>query len=343
MSKTISINPDLFKFSNNGGSRKKKSDGKPKLGIKVRTPKEKTKTVRKNHVLRFIRDQQEKNYKRLLESDKAIKEPQILDESFNSDFDESVKYLMSLAEETEKNAPRAQTLRRYPNQNAPESLLNFGTEPNENVSLVMPDDLQNWSVDPTPIQLAPRSKYPQPAYGCLKNGNLPTYRNYHNLTQRRPVNTNLQSIGVSTKPQSISDSQLNDKLSNILMKSEIKQTMDRMNTLPNKRMKFPKQRRTIRRTFKLGKSKRYSTVSVLVSNKTLRSQITTKTHMLKQTPIDDVRRFLVKRGFIKIGSSAPNDVLRKMYETASMVCGEIQNHNPDNLLYNFLNGAGINA
>jgi hypothetical protein len=30
--------------------------------------------------------------------------------------------------------------------------------------------------------------------------------------------------------------------------------------------------------------------------------------------------------------------LRKMYETAMMMCGEIHNHNPDNLLYNYLQG-----
>jgi len=57
---------------------------------------------------------------------------------------------------------------------------------------------------------------------------------------------------------------------------------------------------------------------------------------LKQTPINEVRKFLIKKGFIKIGTNSPNDVLRKMYETVSLVCGEIQNHNPENLLYNFI-------
>lgn len=338
MSKTISINPELFKFSSGGSRKKKSSDGQSKLGIKVRAPKAKTKTVRKNHVLKFIRDQQEKNYKKLLEGDKSIKEPDILDESFNSDFDESLKYLMSLTEETEKNAsPKNQTIRRYPNQSMESLLPTLGIEPDENVSLIMPDGLQNWT-EPTMKIAQPRNVYPVPKYGCLKNGKLPTYRNYHNLTQRRPISGggDFQNGGI-TNPMIASPPDLNERL----FKSEIKQTMDLVNLQkPQKRMRYPKQRRTVRRTFKLGKSKRHPTVSVLVSNKTLRNQISTKSHLLKQTPIDDVRRFLVKKGFIKVGSSAPNDVLRKMYESASLICGEIKNHNPDTLLYNFLNDVG---
>jgi hypothetical protein len=29
--------------------------------------------------------------------------------------------------------------------------------------------------------------------------------------------------------------------------------------------------------------------------------------------------------------------LRKMYETASMMCGEIHNHNADHVIYNYMN------
>jgi hypothetical protein len=77
-------------------------------------------------------------------------------------------------------------------------------------------------------------------------------------------------------------------------------------------------------------------VSVLVSNKTIRNNISTKTQLIKQVPILEIRRYLIKHGFIRVGSTTPNDVLRKMYESAMLICGEIQNHNPDNLLYNFL-------
>ena len=62
-----------------------------------------------------------------------------------------------------------------------------------------------------------------------------------------------------------------------------------------------------------------------------------KSQDLKHISIEDVRRYLIKRGFIRVGSSAPNDVLRKMYETANLMCGEVENHNTENLLYNYLN------
>ena len=99
----------------------------------------------------------------------------------------------------------------------------------------------------------------------------------------------------------------------------------------------PKQKRTLTRTFFLGKSKHYPHVGVLVSNKTIRKETSHKIQQLRHTPIEEVRRVLIRKGLIKVGSPAPNDVLRKMYESISLVCGEVQNHNPENLLYNYLN------
>jgi hypothetical protein len=111
----------------------------------------------------------------------------------------------------------------------------------------------------------------------------------------------------------------------------------RMNELKTTKPRPKRQKRIVRRTYKTGRSKITPNVSVLISNRTIRNNITTKTQLLKQTPIGEVKKFLIKGGFIKVGSIAPNDVLRKMYETATLICGEVTNHNPDNLLYNFMN------
>jgi len=104
-----------------------------------------------------------------------------------------------------------------------------------------------------------------------------------------------------------------------------------------RKIRYKKRKKIFKRTYRIGRSKTEPKVGVLVSNKTIRNRISTEAQLLKQTPIQDVRRFLIKKGFIKVGTNAPNDVLRKMYETVSLVCGEIQNHNPDTLLYNFVN------
>ena len=45
-----------------------------------------------------------------------------------------------------------------------------------------------------------------------------------------------------------------------------------------------------------------------------------------------------EHGLIKAGSNAPNDVVRKIYES-SMLTGDIINKNKDTLLHNFLSDA----
>jgi hypothetical protein len=92
--------------------------------------------------------------------------------------------------------------------------------------------------------------------------------------------------------------------------------------------------KTIKRTYNIGKSQ--NKVSVLVSNKTIRKDITAKAYMLKQDPIENIKKNLVKKGLIRIGSLCPNDILRTMYENSELLCGEIKNYNSDNIVYNFL-------
>jgi hypothetical protein len=108
------------------------------------------------------------------------------------------------------------------------------------------------------------------------------------------------------------------------------------NNKAQRRIKYLKRKKIYKRTYRVGKHPKKSKISVLISNKTVRNRLSTQAQLLKQTPMNEIRKFLIKKGFIKVGSSTPNDVLRKMYESVSLVCGEIQNHNNENLLYNFL-------
>jgi hypothetical protein len=338
MNKTISINPELFKFtSSKRKSRKKEPENNSEIKIKPPISEtQKRKQLRKQSILRHLREQQEKNYKQLMENDEPKRTPKPISDDFQSDFKESIDYFKNLA------------------QSKPTQKHNFTSKIQHETSNVRPQILQELkpSLEPLihnnsfevvsnsePIQLSKPvlNHSPAPTWGCLKNGNLPTFRDWKQSTQKvNPLHNmsgnseNISHIGSQIQSQSGGGENMDKKY-------QILTTMKANKEPEQPKLKYRKQKKTIRRTYKVGRSKVFSKIAVLISNKTIRNNIMNKAQQLKQMPIEDVRRHLIKYGFIRVGSSAPNDVLRKMYETTKLICGEVENHNTDNLLYNYLN------
>jgi len=353
--KVLSIDPNLFSFSKNNTTRKREKKPKPDKEIKVKNkePKKKTDTLKKKSILKMIRQHQEQRYKESFNEKAKIKEPvNNLEDGFNKDFKEAQLFLEKLTEKKRnENAPKHaihnQTLKNY--QSGGFALPIQTMAPLAASALTSTGPMSIPMPMPMPIPM-------KPLYGCLKNGSLPTYRRYMNITgknqpsiiiggkQIAQQNQQVQSIAppppikkdaIPVTQKAIVENAEKQLSESMKLVNEINQTAGKMKqtTKPKKN----KRKKILRRTFKIGKSKVFPKVAVLVSNKTLRNQITTKHQLLKQTPMSDVKKFLMKRGFIKVGSIAPNDVLRKMYEDVTMICGDVQNHNPENLLYNFLN------
>ena len=347
--RVVKFNEDLFKTPSRTQKRKK-----PDKPIKIKPAKKVSNKSIKNSILKEIRKNQEKKYNELLV------EPTItansLTKDFENDFKDSVDFMKKVADK-HKETKLNQTIR---NHNA--SVTQMPMMPTENTDLI-PVDLDTIMVEPfaqpsfnqppvfnhepfaqpafnQPSAFAqpsfaqpsfnheplaePMKILPNPNYGCLKNGSLPTYRSYHNKTMK---------AGQSPPPL------MTERIKSpaeLLLIENIKQREIQKNT-KNQIHKQKRYKKLLRRTYRVGKDKYRPQVGVLLPNKTIRSNVTTKSYMLKQTPIDEIRKTLVKQGFIKVGSSAPNDVLQKIYESIKMIDGDINNHNPDNLLYNFFN------
>jgi hypothetical protein len=369
--KIIRINPEMFKVANNN-TRKKNPDKKDPKPIKMKTVN-RDKTLKRD-MLRRIRANQAEQYNKIFggsDNPNGAKNPIRVstEEKFDSDFKDTMDFMNKLVDKNKRDQHN-QTLRQpepihivqgppviqpivqqpivqQPIVQQPIVQQSFVQRPAVLQPIVKQPFVQVFSgtqqifpqsqvqqpvvqvssgqgpTVPQPIAQQPLVQAPLPGgetpkYGCLKNGSLPTYRTSMNKT--------VKATDVKEKPKT---------------DNAIDRIRARLNERANRQhaIKVPKTKpnKLIRRTYHVGKDKYRPSVGVLLPNRTIRNKVTNKSFMLKNTPIDEIRRFLLKQGFIKVGSTSPNDVLRKMYESIMMIDGEIKNYNPDNLLYNFFN------
>ena len=102
---------------------------------------------------------------------------------------------------------------------------------------------------------------------------------------------------------------------------------------PNVRFESKNRRNKTLKKILLGKHG--NKVSVLINDNKTRKKIKKEKQSLKTVPIRHIKEFLKTKGLIEVGSNAPEDILRTLYENAKLT-GEIENRNGEVYVNNFL-------
>ena len=206
----------------------------------------------------------------------------------------------------------------------------------------------------SPIEVISEQQQPgmltkMPSYGCLKNGSLPTFREFKNKTVKKPCGDSNISLTINEvnstpiinpiiiepeKPPENPETQENTlTLVNDLVPVNI-DDFGTANIVPN----APVQEKSLTKpkTIKYTLGKKDNIVSVLIKNAHTRKNIVDSIMRVKETKITDMKKYLKQHNLLKSGSKCPPDIIKKIYEQ-SFLCGIIKNHNKDNLIENFLN------
>ena len=352
--KTISINPDLFSTGGKRKSNKKKTKRiKPRPVIKP--------NVMQKALLERIKEHQSKNEK----GTKKIPTEEIS----GSEFEKHLDYLTQLRKQRkERKKTNKNRKGKYVNSstikiptsvssiNEPPPIVSYPTPPpppppspiSSLETTILPVESQPLvethpviesqpvveSLTPSIISsplVSPQDIIPssinqilskEKPYSNLKNSkNKPSYRTWKKNTQKNfcfsdtPINT-VDNMDISE--MTINDTPLTIKKNNM-----------------DKKKAYKKKTYT-KRKYKLGRNENSDIVSVFIKSNNNRKIIQEEIDKLKMTPIKDVKDYLRKHCLIKVGSNAPNDVLRKMYET-SILSGDVNNKTKGTLLHNYLN------
>ena len=315
MSKKISINPEFFKMS--GKKEKKQKKKKPKF----RESQLKPNKVKKELIARIKEHQQREKQRELDELEKLKKKE---DQNFKNEFKDTMDYLEELNKKKKKKRKKKnKTLKvRQPHSqiNINPTTNSFSSEEKSNIK---------------------PNVAPDPPYSILKGGSKPTYRQWKKTLKKQMFQDDIEkekNVGIDMGPLKIeTDSNtenINNKNSSMLGFNERKM---RLSSLKNKlAFQEPKKRkiktRRIRRKITLGKEK--GKVGVLVKSKKTRKIIKNEVNILKKKSINEIKEYLRKHNLMKIGSSAPDNIMRGIYESAYL-SGDVYNNNAEILLHNW--------
>ena len=376
--KTIQINPELFKMS-----KTKKNKEKKELTLNpIITPNN-----LKNKLLKRIKEHKTQEFKTHNNPQTQTQTPE--PSTYTDEFYGALGYLSDLSKKQKSNSLKQRLTKTLKNHQPNNQITTqIDTQINaQNISLELPPELQE-----TNTNNLLKLQVNDVPYGCLKNGQKKTYREWKELSNNnikidvpdivRPPTPPKKNISSSeempiqpltreehleqiknklkqiqneenTKKQKILETYLDasslgtsslgtssldtSSLDTSLFEDEDDDDVNIKEILKEKEKETTKTylKKTLKRKFTLGKSDKLRRVSVLIKDNQTRKNIINTQKNLKKTSITDVRKYLRQHGMIKVGTTCPSDILRKVFETA-VLTGEITNTNKETLLHNFL-------
>jgi hypothetical protein len=286
---------------------------------------------------------------------------------FESEFNKSLNFLQNLSSQKNNNTNNANNTNNNTNNNGNKknknknkTLKNYKTP---QVATELPPEL---CIDTTPmmrdivINNIPNAESPvlqlkeQPSYSNLKNGSKPTYRQIHNKTQKKTsVNEYMPSDSISKQSEDNAprisfniDANEDNKFALADIVAPAPSTIQTPapstiqtpahSTIQPPALEEPTMiRKKITRTSKYKLGKKGNKVAVLIRNNKTRKLIQHEQAILKSKSILDVKNYLRKKNLLKIGSDAPPDILRQIYEN-SILAGDIENKSKETLIHNYM-------
>ena len=320
--KTIKVNTDFFKV--NSSPKKDKSRVKKTSKQKSVTPNKMRKEFFKK-----IKDFQEKRKEQTNITTSAESNPVEINKEhdFENEFNKSLQFLDNIMKTRKQKEKSKETIQLEP--------ANFDKHLPKNTHVdITPVDITPVDitlVDITPMDITPVDNVcappkikllPKPPYSTLKGTNKPTYREW--IKTQKSTNGTKSSSSIVIKDKPVPGESIRSKKLELYKKEKER---ERLNDIKSKKSTF-----TIKRT--LGKNGKH--ISVLIKSLKVRNDINREKIKLNQTSINDIKKYLRSRNIIKIGSTSPNDILRKMYEQC-VLTGNINNKNAANLVHNYVN------
>ena len=316
--KTIQFDPSLLQGSR--GTRRKKPDLKEASNRVT----QKNLVQLNRSMLKDIRDKQRaKNHELLLQS-VSPNPSQSVKEDKASTFAASLEYLKSKKDVEQKDA------------------IKNSLTPRRNV--LFKNDASNPASNNPVGSILVYNKHITPAYSCLKGSLKPGYKAWKILQQNGIQGTKENGIqgtkengtqGTESESTNQDENEESNKRQEVSALHQLIQSTDDMLEKEKTYYNQEKVRKKHVRTYRVGKSKTRPQISVLLNNKTIRHNVTQKTRELKKDAMGKVKQKLIKGGLIRIGTTAPDSVLREIYENVAMI-GDVTNFSPEILMYNML-------